>query len=136
MISACAATHQDRAQQFYSQAASTKRVYEIQQALTRDPNNLSTEHLAAQIFHPARCGSLQARRNDRGGQLFPSRPSITIQPTGPAYDYLGLIAFLNIIGKTPSGMVNRAPAIRVTSAQLCRPGAGGASKNPRGVSRW
>src|SRR5690242_3806861 len=92
VIGACAATHQGRAQQYYSQGRLDEADYEIQQALTRDPNNLAIEHLAAQIF------TQQGVAHYKRGEMIAAgnylHRAIDYYPTyGPAYDYLGLIAF-------------------------------------------
>jgi len=92
LISGCAATHQDRAQQFYSQGRLDEADYEIQKALAADPNNLSVEHLAAEIFTGQGFAHYKRGEMIAAGNYF--HRAIDYYPTyAPAYDYLGLIAF-------------------------------------------
>ena len=92
LCGACAATHQGRAQQFYSQGRFEEAGYEIQAALSSDPDNLAIRNLAAQIFTQQGVGLYQSGDLTAAGTRF--HRAIDYNPTyAQAYDYLGLIAF-------------------------------------------
>lgn len=88
----CAATHQDRAHSFYMQGRLDEADYEIQQALADDPDNPTIASLAAQIFTQEGVAKYKSGQFVAAGTYF--HRAIDYFPTyGPAYDYLGLIAF-------------------------------------------
>lgn len=88
----CAAVHQDRAQQYFAEDQYDKAGYEIQAALSHDPNNLKLRHLAAKIF--TQQGNQRYKRGEMiaASQYF--NKAIDYDPTyAPAYDYLGILDF-------------------------------------------
>lgn len=90
--SACAATHQDRAQQYLAQGRLDEAGYEIDQALDRDPDNLTIKHTAAEIF--TRQGAAEYQRGNLIAADRNLHRAIGYYPTyASAYDYLGMTAF-------------------------------------------
>jgi tetratricopeptide (TPR) repeat protein len=88
----CASTHEDRAQSFYSQGRLEDADHEIDQALSDDPDDPTIATLAAQIFTQE--GVAKYNKGDYTGAGVYFHRSIDYAPTyGPAYEYLGLIAF-------------------------------------------
>ncbi|HXZ88620.1 MAG TPA: hypothetical protein VEF07_08605 [Candidatus Binataceae bacterium] len=88
----CAATHQDRAHSFYMEGRLAEADYEIQQALSDDPDDPTIANLAAQIFTQEGVAKYKSGDLAAAGTYF--HRAIDYFPTyGPAYDYLGLIAF-------------------------------------------
>ena len=92
LMCACTMTHQDLAQQYYSQGRFDEAGYEVQKALAATPNNPVIDHLAAQIFTQQGVAHYQRGEMISAGNYF--HRAIDYYPTyAPAYDYLGLIAF-------------------------------------------
>lgn len=92
LLSSCAASHQDRAHSLYTQGQYEKADYEIEQALSDDPDDPTIAQLAAEIFTQE--GVTKYKTDDYFGAGLYFHRAIDYSPTyGPAYDYLGLIAF-------------------------------------------
>ncbi len=92
LLSSCAATHQDRAQEFYRQGRFDEAGYEIEQASADDPDDPTIANLAAQIFTQQGVAKYKIGDYFGAGNYF--HRAIDYSPTyGPAYDYLGLIGF-------------------------------------------
>lgn len=92
LMCSCTMTHQDLAQQYYSQGRLDQAEYEIQKALSAEPDNLAIDHLAAQIFTQQGVGRYKKGEMISAGNYF--HRAIDYYPTyAPAYDWLGLTAF-------------------------------------------
>ena len=92
LICACATTHQDLAQQYYSQGRLDQAEYEIQQTLAAKPNDLAAAHLAAEIF--TQQGVARYKRGEMISAANYFHRAIDYYPTyAPAYDWLGLTSF-------------------------------------------
>jgi tetratricopeptide (TPR) repeat protein len=89
---ACTMTHQDLAQQYYSQGRLDQAEYQIQKALDAQPNNLAIDNLAARIFTQQGVAHYKRGEMISAGNYF-HRAIDYYSTYAPAYDYLGLIAF-------------------------------------------
>jgi len=91
-LQGCAPINQDSAQRALAEGRLDDAAYDIQAALSHDPDNLTLKNLAAQIFTQRgvksyQSGAMIAAREDfhRAIDYFPTY--------APAYDYLGLLSF-------------------------------------------
>ncbi len=91
-IAACAPMDQGSAESALAEGRLDDAAYDIQAALSHDPDNLTLKNLAAQIF--TRRGVQYYQRGEMIAASDDFHRAINYFPTyAPAYDYLGMIAF-------------------------------------------
>jgi tetratricopeptide (TPR) repeat protein len=92
LLGGCAASHQERAHDFYMQGRLDRADDEIEQAMSDDPDDPTIANQAAEIFTQE--GLAKYKTDDYSGASTFFHRAIDYCPTyGPAYDYLGQIAF-------------------------------------------
>jgi tetratricopeptide (TPR) repeat protein len=91
-LCACAPLNQNRAERALAAGRLDDAVYDIQAALSHDPDNLQLKALAAQIF--TQRGAAHYKQSEMLAADADFRTAISYNPgQAAAYDYLGLIAF-------------------------------------------
>jgi tetratricopeptide (TPR) repeat protein len=91
-LQACAPVEQDSAQKALGEGRLDDAAYQVQAALSHDPDNLTLKNLAAQIFTQRGAKEFQAGEMIAASDDF--HRAIDYFPTyAQAYDYLGMLAF-------------------------------------------
>ena len=91
-LQGCAPINQDSAQRALAEGRLDDAAYDIQAALSHDPDNLTLKNLAAQIFTQRGVKSYQSGAMIAASEDF--HRAIDYFPTyAPAYDYLGMLSF-------------------------------------------
>jgi tetratricopeptide (TPR) repeat protein len=91
-LQGCAPINQDSAQRALAEGRLDDAAYDIQAALSHDPDNLTLKNLAAQIFTQRGVKSYQSGAMIAASEDF--HRAIDYFPTyAPAYDYLGMLSY-------------------------------------------
>lgn len=91
-VASCAPVAQDQAQSAFAQGRYDEAAYDIQAALSHDPDNQTLMHLAAKIYTQRGVKEYQAGQMIGAGEDF--QRAINYYPTyAMAYDYMGMLSF-------------------------------------------
>src|SRR5438105_11298205 len=91
-FAACAPLHQQNAENAFQQGHLDEAVSEVQAGVNDDPGNLQLKHLAARIY--TQRGKKFYDQNEMITAQYDFQRATDLEPTyGPAWDYLGLVAF-------------------------------------------